>query len=181
MTKQTQKPVDTHQQLRLIRQNRRAFRNRGATSQTLQCVETFFELKAKKPRVRIADVARALGVDRKIVSRHMARAEAMQLVVRSGRTFYLFAKMVLQTVQEAVTQRVEDAKRKATNRLNYLIRRIKSGKRDNRPDHIKRIHKIDAKAIEQAISPEMSGGMTRQQARKELKAMYIPPHLRKNR
>lgn len=153
----------------LIAANRRAFRNLGATSQTLQCVETYFRIKRKRSRLSLADVGRVLGVHRSIVSRHFKRAEAIGLLIRVGATFALNARGVLRWSKDAVQQRIEAAKRRFIKE--------KSKKRDSRSRIIEPQDKKPANGTDDV--PQWQG--TRSEALVALASSYIPPHLRKAR
>lgn len=160
------------EELRLIRSNRRGLRSLGLTSQTLQCVETFFALKARRARAGQADVARVLGVSRSIVSRHIARAEAAGLLVKIGRTLVLMRGAIEGWSQRFLAERAAAAKARASKRWKTLTepRCVRTGATHTGEDH----------------SPGSGGASyvpteTRAEALAALRACYIPPHMRQAR
>jgi len=158
--------------LSVIRANRRGFRARGATSQTLEVVETYFALKAKKGRIGLADVGRVLGVSRQLVHRHICRAEDVGMLVRIGRTVLLCARSLLRWSQEFVLERAKAAKAKAVKRWQSLG---KSGCVNTGLTHTVETN------TNGLPDPEPEPILSRQEARRALAATYVPVHLRKAR
>ena len=155
--------------LQIIRKNRRGIRSLGLTSQAIQCVEAFFALKAKKPRAGQSDVARVLGVSRQLVNRHFARAEAVGLIARVGRTVILMTKSLLAWDRDFVLGRARAAKARAVKRWKTLTK--------SQPVNTGFTH--TGKDITQ---PERAVELPdRQAAIADLQRMYVPVHMRAHR
>lgn len=158
--------------LALLAANRRTLRQAGATSQTLQVVETFFRLKRRRPRVGPADVGRVLGIARSLVWHHLARAQAIGLVARLGRTWLLNVVGVLSWASESVLKRAQAVRRAARKRLESLT---KSEKRQSCRRH------TEVKGLESAETAENLVLLDRASALAALRSTYVPVHLRKVR
>lgn len=159
--------------LQILRSNRRGLRKLGLTSQALECVETYFALKAKRPRVSLADVGRVLGVSRQLVHRHIVRAEAVGLIVRFGRSILLCAKSLLRWSDDFVLQRAKAYRDKTVKRWKTLL---KSGCVNTGLTHT--VSNTSDEMSETYVSLVVEN-QTRQEAADALKRMYVPPHLRK--
>ena len=159
--------------LQILRSNRRGLRKLGLTSQALECVETYFALKAKRPRVSLADVGRVLGVSRQLVHRHIVRAEAVGLIVRFGRSILLCAKSLLRWSDDFVLQRAKAYRDKTVKRWKTLL---KSGCVNTGLTHT--VLNTSDEMSETYVSLVVEN-QTRQEAADALKRMYVPPHLRK--
>ena len=146
-------------ELTAIQKNRRTLRGMGMTSQGIQIIETYFKLKHRNRRVGYADVARVLGIHRSLVTRHFKRAEALNLVVRIGPTAILMAKKVLKL---GLAKAKQIRKRLYSQRKSKFVDTRSTRKGNNNNSRV------------------YDSGITRSQALQDLKAMYIPPHLRKN-
>lgn len=97
------------------------------TSQGLQVMEKFCEIRVRNPRAGFADVARVLGIHRSIVTRHMKRAEAIGLIVRVGRTVYLCVKSILKLSEEGrLARRARLKKREYKRKLWKLLGKSES-------------------------------------------------------
>lgn len=147
-------------QLKLLSKRRRTLRQMGLTTCTLQFVEKYFQLKRTNPRVSLADVSRVLGYSRSLATRYMKRAEELQLVVRVGNTFILFAKTLLVL---------------AASKLNQIRKRLYL-KAKSKSVHTRSTHRET-----NIFSNENWGYQTRQEALADLKASYIPVHLRRHK
>ena len=161
-----------NQQLALLRSNRRALRQAGFTGAQLQSVEKYFELKKTNPRTTRADVARVLGTSRQTTSKHLKIAEAGGLIVRLGQTLILFTSTVLNSQKATIQARLKSFKSFITNYFseNVIHGMRHRGQKDKKEEQTIKTPSKDA----QNPAPLLD----HYTAMQELKATYVPIHLR---
>lgn len=151
----------------MIMGNRREFRARGLTAADLIVLESIARAcPAGMRRLPVAEIARLVGLHRSTALHHVRRLEAFGVVFRLGAAMMVNARSVLSWAADAVKNRALHVKRLCLLRYSQLVgRRL--------PPRVK-------KDIPAAVVPDLAmPSPDRASALADLKAAYVPLHLRR--
>lgn len=150
--------------LQIIMRNRKQLRLRGVTAGALHILEAIArQAPGGFVRLSVAALGRIAGIGRSTALRHVHRLEALGLVVRLGPAIMLNAKTMLAVAAEAVASKAAYLKRLFLKKKSKTVR--------TRQQHGTY---LDTNGVSEPL-------LSREESLADLRAMYIPPHLRKNR
>lgn len=165
--------------LTMIRQNRASLRKTGFNSAEIQCLEELaLTLRNKPARITGAYIAKRLGVTAQWANKIMRRLDAAGVITRYKT---MFVVINCEKLRKISVRAINRARRKMPNALkkvlksacrNPVFHKGKSEREKGKPNPFL--------APPQDENQRLLASMSRQEAMRDLKATYIPVHLRKN-